>query len=446
MDIVLDYPPALNPVVSSHDVADIQMPEGLEVIFVGALSVEDLYLNPPSWYAQHHPHRLSYHLQETVTHLSPEKNLIHTSKNRSFSYSKCVFATGSRADLPPYVPPDEAEKTRGVFVYRNIADLEGIIAYAEQPSVKHAVVVGGGLLGLEAAKAVYDMPSISRVSIINRQAYPLSRQLDAEAGEMVLHQIEAMGVQVLTRCSPVRQITRAHTNDDGSISNQDVFAGFEFQDGSIHEADLVIYATGIRPRDDVAKASGLQCHPRGGIIVSDDLKTSVDNVYAIGECASWKENSYGLIGPGVHHAQAASSVEMADILAFNLTQTTSHAPRLMNAPDLSTKLKCVPFISLSSEYPPNRILYRLMGVDVASFGDYFVDRRLPLGKTHIINKSKSSHDQNHDRPAIEISIEDAKDSNTAPLPEKAPSSGRGRHGGNDPKDQPINCLVYKDPF
>ncbi|KAG6846032.1 hypothetical protein H0H93_015942, partial [Arthromyces matolae] len=235
--------------------------------------VEDLYLNPPSWYAEHHPHRLSYHLQETVISISPEKNLVHTSKHRSFSYSKCIIATGSRADLPPYVPPETAEKTRGVFVYRNIADLDGIIAYSEQPSVKHAVVVGGGLLGLEAAKAVYDMPSIERVSIINRQAYPLSRQLDAEAGEMVLHQIEAMGVQVLTRCSPTRQITRVA--EDGSA--HEIFTGFELQDGSIHEADLVIYAIGIRPRDDVAKASGLKCHPRGGIVIGDDLQTSAEN-------------------------------------------------------------------------------------------------------------------------------------------------------------------------
>lgn len=132
------------------------------------------------------------------------------------------------------------------------------------------------------------------MSIINRQAYPLSRQLDAEAGEMVLHKIEALGVQVLTRCSPVRQLTRLA--DDGS--GDEIFCGFEFADGSVHEADLVIYAIGIRPRDDVARASGIQCHPRGGIIVGDDLKTSAEDVYAIGECASWRDNSYGLIGPG----------------------------------------------------------------------------------------------------------------------------------------------------
>ena len=115
---------------------------------------------------------------------------------------------------------------------------------------------------------------------------------------MVLHQIEAMGVQVLTRCSPARQITRIRVAEDGSSSDQATFAGFELQDGSILEADLVIYAIGIKPRDDMAKASGLKCHSRGGIIIDDDLKTSVDNVYAIGECASWRGNSYGLIGPG----------------------------------------------------------------------------------------------------------------------------------------------------
>jgi nitrite reductase (NAD(P)H) len=121
-----------------------------------------------------------------------------------------------------------------VFVYRNISDLDAIIEYAARDEVKHAVVVGGGLLGLEAAKAVYDLETsvfyafiqltegltvfrnrIEHVSIINnRQAYPLSRQLDADAGEMVLLKIEAMGVHVFTNCSPVDQLT--HPANDGS--------------------------------------------------------------------------------------------------------------------------------------------------------------------------------------------------------------------------------------
>lgn len=85
--------------------------------------------------------------------------MVHTSKGRVFKYDKCILATGSRAGLPPYVTPEKAANTRGVFVYRNISDLDAIISYAEKGIVKKAVVVGGGLLGLEAAKAVYDMPS-----------------------------------------------------------------------------------------------------------------------------------------------------------------------------------------------------------------------------------------------------------------------------------------------
>ena len=135
---------------------------------------------------------------------------------------------------------------------------------------------------------------ISHVSIINRQSFPLSRQLDADAGEMVLRKIQDMGVQVLTSCSPAELLTRPA--EDGS--SHDIFRGFTLQNGSTHEADLVIYAIGIKPRDELAKRSGIDCHAKGGVIVGDDLQTSAKDVYAIGECASWKGNTYGLIAPG----------------------------------------------------------------------------------------------------------------------------------------------------
>lgn len=118
-----------------------------------------MYLNPPSWYAEQQPESFRYFLSETVTSISPEAHLVHTSKGHVFKYDKCILATGSNAGLPPYVTPEQAATTKGVFVYRNIADLDAIISYAETGKVRKAVVVGGGLLGLEAAKAVYDMPS-----------------------------------------------------------------------------------------------------------------------------------------------------------------------------------------------------------------------------------------------------------------------------------------------
>ena len=180
--------------------------------------------------------------------------------------------------------------------------------------MRQAVVLGGGLLGLEAAKAVYDLPTVKHVTIIHRQAFPLSRQLDAQGGEIVLRRIEGMGVRFLGSTS----VARLLRDQSGAL------CGLELTDGSTIDCNIVIFSIGITPRDDVARSAGLACVPRGGIVVDDYLKTSAENVYAIGECASWKNNTYGLIAPGI---------EMADILAFNFTQAQtdvgSFKPRQM---------------------------------------------------------------------------------------------------------------------
>ncbi|KAJ7839603.1 NADPH nitrite reductase [Mycena olivaceomarginata] len=333
-------------------------------------NVENLYLNPPSWYAEQQPESfpvLSW--RDCDLRLAGEASCPYI-RRHVFKYNKCILATGSSAGLPPYVTPEKAARTHGVFVYRNISDLDAIISYAETGVVKKAVVVGGGLLGLEAAKAIYDMPSIPEVAIIHRRDHLLSRQVDSDAGEMVL-----------TNCSPVELLTRPAEDDP----EQEVFVGFKLPDGGTIEACLVIYAIGIKPRDDIARA-------KGGIVVGDDLQTMAKDVYAIGECASWKSNTYGLIGPGI---------EMADILSFNLTQTDSHAPRVMNAPDLSTKLK-------------------LMGIDVASFGD-----SLPMRNRSTLRSKSFLVFEKPDKaqPAVHIAI-----------------------GDSPQTDEPIKCLVYNDPF
>jgi nitrite reductase (NAD(P)H) len=111
---------------------------------------------------------------------------------------------------------------------------------------------------------------------------------------MVLNKIQTLGVQFLTNCTLTEELTRPA--EDGS--GDEIFTGFTFQDGSIHEADMAVYAIGIRPRDELARASGIECHPKGGVIVGKDLQTSAPNVFAIGECASWNGHYYGLIAPG----------------------------------------------------------------------------------------------------------------------------------------------------
>ncbi|KAK4702458.1 nitrite reductase (NAD(P)H), partial [Phenoliferia sp. Uapishka_3] len=357
-------------------------------------NIEELYLNNASWYAEQNPEQFAFHIGEQVTAIDTVNKSVHTSKDNDFKYDILVLATGSGAGLPPYLSQERADKVKGVFVYRNVADLENIMDYADQPEVTRASVVGGGLLGLEAAKAVYDIPTIPDVSILIRQNYPLNRQLDPSAGELVLRKIENMGVKVLTQCQPTAITTRIA--EDGS----EIFTGFKIGEEEEIGADLVIFAIGIKPRDDLAAISGITCAKRGGIDVGDDLQSSAPGVYAIGECASWRGNTYGLIAPGV---------EMADILAFNLTQTDSHAPRKMNDPDLSTKLK-------------------LMGVDVASFGDFFADDRA-------IKAAEAAE------LVAERSVTDA---NGVGIAEVKPS--RRKAGPRDTRNDPVKCLTYHDPF
>lgn len=126
------------------------------------------------------------------------------------------------------------------------------------------------------------MPTVPDVSILIRQGYPLNRQLDASAGELVLRKIEALGVTVKTRCEPTSVVTVTDGPDER-------FAGFEHKDGRM-DSDMVIFAIGIKPRDDLGRISNLKIAPRGGIEVGDDLQSSVKDVYAIGECASWRGN------------------------------------------------------------------------------------------------------------------------------------------------------------
>lgn len=151
-----------------------------------------------------------------------------------------------------------------------------------------------------------DSETISEVVIINRQAFPLSRQLDDEGGEIVLRRIEAMGVRVLTRTS-VKDI----------ITSDGVLTGLGLSDDRYLKAEMVIYAIGITPRDDLARQAGLKCVEKGGIVINELLQTSAQDVYAIGECASWKGNTYGLIAPGgestcIHLSVATDSVFSGD--------------------------------------------------------------------------------------------------------------------------------------
>ena len=313
-----------------------------EVDSIAHRSIPDLYLNPLDWYTSHEPGLLGYHINTLVTEIDTKNRVVFTKAGDCVTYDILVLATGSDALVPRHTPGHDA---KGVHVYRTIEDLEKMIQYSEGVEVppgvtKRAAVVGGGLLGLEAAHAVQGLAQFPEVALIERNRWVLSRQLDGEAGGMVVEKVRGMGVDVMLS----KRVGKINVDPSTGRMTQVVF-----EDGLVMDCQVLCFAIGIRARDDIARAAGIKCHHRGGIIIDNRCETSVPGVYAIGECANWGEQTYGLIAPGI---------EMADVLSFNLTQGKDHKMREFSAPDLSTKLK-------------------LMGVDVASFGDYFADRDGP---------------------------------------------------------------------
>ncbi|XDG05616.1 hypothetical protein ABKA04_005231 [Annulohypoxylon sp. FPYF3050] len=306
--------------------------------FFGHRKVENLYLNPKEWYTQHAPdNKLNYHLNTLVTAIDPSNKTVACANGDVVSYDILVLATGSDAILPRHTPGYDAN---GVFVYRTIEDLQNLIAFGESHKGTVGAVVGGGLLGLEAANAMMDLKCYEKVKLIERNKWVLSRQLDADAGNLVVEKVTDLGLEILLS----KRVGQIKSDQENNVT------GVVFEDGEQMDCSTICFAIGVQPRDSLARSAGIKCAERGGgIIINDDLSTSVPDIYAIGECASWKNQTFGLIAPGV---------EMADVLSFNLTQAKIHVPRVFKRPDLSTKLK-------------------LLGVDVASFGDFFADRDGP---------------------------------------------------------------------
>ncbi|KAK4242734.1 hypothetical protein C8A03DRAFT_39903 [Achaetomium macrosporum] len=347
--------------------------------------VENLYLNPLDWYDSILDGALSYHINTKVTKIDPSRKTISCSDGKEIEYDILVLATGSDAILPKFIPNHDAT---GVFVYRTVDDIDKLIAFSASQKGTVGAVVGGGLLGLEAAKALMDLECYEKVKVIERNGWVLSRQLDADAGGMVVDQVRNLGVDVLLR----KGVSKIEVDEQHNVT------GIRFDDGDSFSCSTICFAIGVRPRDELARQAGLKCAERGGgIIVDDCLRTSDPNIYAIGECANWEGMTFGLIAPGV---------EMADLLSFNLTQAKHHQPRLYKRPDLSTKLK-------------------LLGVEVASFGDYFADIE---GPKYLPAKAKRANGVNGTSGANGVN----GTSNGAKTDRLSPSL--------------VKALTYRDPF
>ncbi|MFE3606366.1 FAD-dependent oxidoreductase, partial [Streptomyces goshikiensis] len=278
---------------------------------------EDLSLTPPGFMAEH---GIELHLGDPAEAVDREARTVTSRSGRVFPYDVLVLATGSH----PFVPPVPGKDAPGCFVYRTIEDLLEIEEYARTRT--SGSVVGGGLLGLEAAGALQGLGLTTRIVEFAPRLMPV--QIDEGGGTALLRTIENMGLTVHTGVGTQEILT----GEDGSV------AGMRLSDGSTVATDLVVFSAGVRPRDQLARAAGLTVGERGGIAVDARCRTRDPRVYAIGECALAADGRvYGLVAPGYEMAETAAE----DLLGRDKEFTGA---------DLSTKLK-------------------LLGVDVASFGD-----------------------------------------------------------------------------
>ncbi|MGB3150355.1 MAG: nitrite reductase large subunit NirB [Maribacter sp.] len=343
-----------------------------------------LELAPLNWYAEND---IELIVNERVTDIHRKTKTITTGSDKEYGYDYLVLATGS----VPFVPPIQGVEKEGVFVYRTIEDLEAMLTYAEKIKKKRpdgkAAILGGGLLGLEAGKAVMDMGLEPHVVEYAPKLMP--RQLDARSSNVLQLTLESMGINIHAGKATNKIL------GNGSIT------GMDFGEDDTLEVDMLVVSAGIRPRDELAKTCNLEMGVRGGIVVNNKMQTSDPDIYAIGEVALYNQMIYGLVAPGYEMAEVAVSqiLKKGDVV-------------MQPAIDMSTKLK-------------------LIGVDVASFGIPYMPAEKGLSIIYE-NKTKGIYKRinvSHDGKTLlgGIMVGDAEDYsilhqmylNNIPLPDNA---------------------------
>ncbi|PRB65242.1 nitrite reductase (NAD(P)H) [Microbacterium sp. MYb45] len=296
---------------------------GLTSFFTGA-SADDLALDPQTLQDD----RVRFIGDDRVTGIDRARRTVRTRSGAVHAYGTLVLATGSYAMRPAV---DGAELP-GCFVYRTLDDVAAIDAFVQRRAASlgrplRGTVIGGGLLGLEAAGALQGLDV--ECMVVQSSDRLMSAQLDLAGGTILRRLIESKGIDVRTGT----RTTRIDPDASGSV------AALQFQDGSMQGTDVVIFTVGVRPQDSLARLADLAVHPNGGVLIDSRCRTADDDVLAIGEVANFEGRSVGLVAPGY---------AMAEVAATRILGGDATFPGY----DDSSKLK-------------------LSGVDVASFGDAF---------------------------------------------------------------------------
>jgi nitrite reductase (NADH) large subunit len=291
----------------------------LSPVLANEQTIDDIILNSREWYAEHN---ITLHTSARINKIDRKNRVVYAEDGTSAEYDRLLLATGSK----PFMPPISGKELKGVLGYRDIKDTNDMIAAAKK--YKHAVVVGGGLLGLEAANGL----SIQGmdVTVIHRNEWLLEKQLDKTAGIMLQKSLEAKGLKF-----------HLSTNTELIIGDENGrVKAVRFKEGFELPADLLVLAVGIRPNFALAESAGIHCDK--GVVVNDTMQTFDPRVYAVGECVAHRGVSYGLVAP---------LFEMAKVCATHLA---NFGIGLYKGSVTSTKLK-------------------VTGIDLFSAGDFTGD-------------------------------------------------------------------------
>lgn len=275
----------------------------LSPVLSGEKTIDDIMLHPHAWYADK---GIRLFAGDPAVRIDRPRKHVYTEKGEVISYDRLILATGSK----PFVPPIPGSDLKGVLSFRDIYDVNSMLDYCK--TWKNAVVIGGGLLGLEAAYGLKQQGM--NVTVLHLMDRIMDRQLDSKASQMLKTAIEQKGITILTAA-----------NTEGLIGEEGHVTQVKLKNGTVLDADLVVFAVGIRPNMTLAQSAGLRCNR--GVLVNDTMQTFDPSIYAVGECIEHRGQTFGLVEP---------LWGQAFICASHLAE---HGSLTFKAPTVPTQLK-----------------------------------------------------------------------------------------------------------
>jgi NAD(P)H-dependent nitrite reductase small subunit len=275
----------------------------LSPVLSGDKTIDDIMLHSHAWYAEK---GIRFIAGDAAVKIDRPRKQVYTEKGLVVDYDRLILATGSK----PFVPPIPGSDLKGVLSFRDIYDVNTMLDYCK--TRKNAVVIGGGLLGLEAAYGLKQRGM--NVTVLHLMDRIMERQLDSRASSLLRQSIEAKGINIITQANTEQLI-----GEDGHVTQ------IKLKDGTVLDADLVVFAVGIRPNMALAQSSGLRCNR--GVMVNDTMQTFDPSIYAVGECIEHRGQTFGLVEP---------LWGQAFICASHLAE---HGSLTFKAPTVPTQLK-----------------------------------------------------------------------------------------------------------